>query len=48
LNNYIGDDQVVINVQGLRWIRKEDYLPLCGDESYRLEWDYKGGHGTHD
>jgi hypothetical protein len=46
MSNYISDDQVIINLQGLRWVKKSD-TQYTTYNNYGLEWDYKGGHGTH-
>jgi hypothetical protein len=46
MSNYISDEQVIINLQGLRWCKKSD-AQYINYVHYGLEWDYKGGHGTH-
>ncbi len=43
MNRFIGDRQVVLNLDGLRFIQKRNnnFSP-----NYHLDWEYKGGKGS--
>ena len=45
MEKFIGDEVVVLNLQGLRWIQKEN-MSAGWTERFRLKWNYKGGEGT--
>lgn len=40
-DRYISDDQVIINVQGLRTVQRADW-EIRGTQPHRLMWSYKG------
>jgi hypothetical protein len=42
---FIGDEQVVLSLQGLRSIKKVDTSWTTTEERYTLEWEYKGSKG---
>ena len=47
-HGYVSDDEVIINLQGLRWVKKSDTYPsLKGNDIYELAWDFKGSPGCH-
>jgi len=43
VNKYVGDEKVIIGLQGLRFIKKTNSVSAY--ESYYLEWEYKGSKG---
>lgn len=44
---FIGDDKVILNLQGLRFIQKVDHTGYSSTmERYYLEWEYKGAKGS--
>ena len=45
MKQFVGDERVVVNLQGLRWIQKENQS-AGWPERYRLKWNYKGGEGS--
>ena len=47
---YIMDDKVILSLQGLRFIKKQDviYASANSDNNYRLIWNYKGADGYVD
>jgi hypothetical protein len=45
-HGYVSDDEVIINLQGLRWVAKTDTYPsMRGDDLWELVWDFKGSTG---
>ena len=42
---FIGDSQVVLKLDGLRWVQKRNSSSFG---YYYLDWEYKGGKGTAD
>lgn len=47
MEKYIGDDKVILLLQGLRFIIKEDRrYGLSTKVEYFLKWDYKGAEGS--
>lgn len=42
---FVGDEQVIINLEGLRYVLKEDSRYHGMKELYALEWEYKGSKG---
>ena len=43
----IGDDKVILQLAGLRFIKKENYTTnVRGDERYWLKWNYKGADNS--
>lgn len=40
---FVGDKQVTLNLQGLRWIQKENRHP--SHDTYGLRWQYKNAEG---
>lgn len=47
---FVFDDVIILKVQGLRFVVKEDYVYSSShqNDSYRLRWNYKGADGYHD
>lgn len=41
-DRYISDDQVIINIQGLRTVQRMDWSADRSEQPYRLMWSYKG------
>ena len=48
MKQYIGDKQVTICLQGLRFVKKVDLTISHGATSgkYELQWEYKGSKGS--
>jgi len=47
MKQFIGDDKVILNMQGLRFIKKADYAASTfSEEKHVLEWEYKGTKGS--
>ena len=46
MEKYIGDNEVILKIAGLRWIKKVDYGGSIQRERYCLEWNYKGAAGS--
>jgi len=44
MEKYIGDDKVILNLTGLRFVQKTD--PLYMGSGYSLSWEYKGSKGS--
>lgn len=46
---YANDDQLILKIQGLRMVSKEDMIHSMRNETtYRLRWEYKGSSGYMD
>jgi hypothetical protein len=45
-SQYIADDEVIIQTQGLRWVKKGD-TRFPSSECFTLTWDFKGSNATH-
>lgn len=44
---FVSDDQVIINIQGLRYVSKKDTHYSKNENYYHLNWNFKGASGEH-
>ena len=43
---YINDDQIILSLDGLRWLAKRDEFRSQTSEKWQLEYGYKGHNGS--
>ena len=47
MQRYIADDEVILNLAGLRWVEKKDTQYTISEQEYCLTWNYKGSEARH-
>lgn len=47
MQQYIMDDRVILSLQGLRSVKKQDFINsnVNMDNAYEIQWNYKGSDG---
>lgn len=50
MQQYIMDDRVILAIQGLRFVKKQDHLHhrIKAHDTYGIIWNYKGSDGYVD